>query len=230
MKFIGTIILLWVIPLGVFGQSDSSRMVKYNPDFRFNDGFYANFEMVKANSPIPASRIVTDVDLYDREYYEKVTNSDDLIFYDNYGVKQTLKTKNIWGYGRNGVLYINIGQTFHRISFVGSICHFVATITTYNNNYYDPYSYNPYYYNSYYYNRYNSPRSGYTNTELRQYLLDFETGDVMEYEIESVEVLLIKDPELYDEYVSLSRRKKNQLKFVYIRKFNEKHPLYLPAD
>jgi hypothetical protein len=203
-------------------------MVKYGPEFEFNDGFYPNFEAVKMNAPIPASRIVTDVDLYDRDFYDKVTLTDDIIFYDNNGVKQTLKTKKIWGYSRNGVLYINVGETFHRISFMGSISHFVASITTYNANYYDPYSYNPYYYNSYYYNRYMTPQTTIANTELRQYLLDFETGEVMDYEIESVEVLLMKDPELHDEYVSLRRRKKNQMKFVYIRKFNEKHPLYLP--
>ena len=228
MKRTAIVILCVLIQFTLFSQNDSVRMIKYNPDFEFNDGFYPNFGAVKMNSPIPASRIVTDVDLYDRDYYDKVTLGDEIIFYDNNGVKQTVKTKKLWGYARNGVLYINVGEAFHRISFMGSISHFVASIPTYNANYYDPYSYNPYYYNSYYYNRYMSPQTTIANTELRQYLLDFETGEVMDYEIESVEVLLMKDPELHDEYVSLRRRKKNQMKFVYIRKYNEKHPLYLP--
>lgn len=230
MRRIYLVLILFFAGHVVFGQSDSTHMIRYNPDFEFNDGIYANFDMVKNNAPIPSSRVVTDVDLFDRDFYDKITSNDEIIFYDSHGVKQTLDTKNIWGYGRNGVLYINIGQAFHRISYIGSICHFVASITTYNANYYDPYGYSPYYYNSYYYDRYMTPRGGYTNTELRQYLLDFTTGEVMEYEVESVEVLLMKDPELYDEYVSLRHRKQNQMKFVYIRKFNEKHPLYLPAD
>jgi hypothetical protein len=74
------------------------------------------------------------------------------------------------------------------------------------------------------------PNSNYSNTELRQYLFDFETGEVMDYDIESVEVLLMKDPELYDEYQGLRNRKKKQMKFVFIRRFNEKHPLYFPSD
>jgi lipocalin len=37
------------------------------------------------------------------------------------------------------------------------------------------------------------------------------------------------DPALYDEYISLRRKKKKQFKFVYIRKYNEAHPLYFPA-
>lgn len=230
MRF-GAVLVFLGFFLHTFGQrSDTVHMVKYDPDFEFIDGIYANFTMVESNFPIPVTRIVTDVDLFDRDFYNKITSKDEIIYYDDNGMKQTLKSKNIWGYSRNGVLYINIGQAFHRISYMGNICHFVASITTYNPNYYDPYGYNPYYYNSYNYNRHMTPQSNYSSTDLRQYLLDFETGEIREYDIESVEVLLMKDPELHDEYVSLSRRKKNQFKFVYIRKYNEKHPLYFPAN
>lgn len=208
-------------------ENNESSQVKHSPDFEFKNGIFANFEMVKANAPIPPARIVSDVDMFDRDFYDKITSQKEIVIYDDNGVKKVMNTKDIWGYGRNGVLYINIGSAFHRISFVGSISHFVASITTYSSNYYDPY-YNPYYSNSYYYNRYNQPRSSYTNTELRQYLLDFETGEVLEYDTEGVEVLLMKDPELADEFMALSNRKKKQMKFVFIRRFNEKHPLYFP--
>jgi hypothetical protein len=72
------------------------------------------------------------------------------------------------------------------------------------------------------------PQSNYANTELRQYLLDFQTGEVLEYDTEAVEVLLMKDPELADEFLALRNRKKKQMKFVFIRRFNERHPLYFP--
>lgn len=204
-------------------------MVKYTAEFEFGDGIYANFDMVLANDPIPPARIVTDLDMFDRAFYEKITAGKTIVIYDENGVKNELKTHEIWGYGRNGILYINVGSAFHRISFVGSICHFVATVTTYSPNYYDPYYYNPYYSSSYYYNRYSMPQSNISSTDLRQYLLDFQSGDVMEYDEESVEVLLMKDPELADEYLSLSKRKRKQMKFVFIRRFNEKHPLYFPV-
>lgn len=207
-----------------------NEMVKYTTDFQFRDGIFANFQMVKNNRPIPPARIVTDADLFDREFYDKVTSTKEITIYDENGVRKVIKTDKVWGYGRNGVLYINVGGSFHRISFVGSISHFVASITTYNPRYYDPYYYNPYYYNSYQYNRYMNPRSNYASTELKQYVLDFETGKVMEYNTEAVEVLLMKDPELYDEYVALRSRKKKQMKFVFIRRYNEKHPLYFPSD
>ncbi|MEN8157042.1 MAG: hypothetical protein ABFS10_08830 [Bacteroidota bacterium] len=210
-------------------EGEAVEMVKYAPGFEFNDGIFANFQMVKTNQPLPPARIVTDVDMFDRAFYEKVTSEKRIVIYDNNGVKKEMKTANIWGYGRNGVLYINVGSTFHRISFVGSISHFVASITTYSPNYYDPYYSNPYYSNSYYSNRYSMPQSNYTNTELRQYLLNFESGQVMEYDTESVGIMLMNDPELADEYQALRNRKKKQMKFVFIRRYNEKHPLYFPA-
>ncbi len=223
-------VLLILTPALIAQESAELGMVKYSPDFEFGEGIFANFDMVKYNTPLPPARIVTDVDMFDRQFYDKITSEKEIVIYDENGVKQVMKTKEIWGYGRNGVLYINVGSKFHRVSFVGNICHFVATMTTYNPNYYDPYAMNPYYSNSYYYNRYTMPQSNYSNTELKQYLLDFETGNVLDYDIESVEVLIMKDPELYDEYQSLRNRKRKQMKFVFIRRFNEKHPLYFPSN
>jgi hypothetical protein len=73
-----------------------------------------------------------------------------------------------------------------------------------------------------------APRST-RSTEMKQFLLDFNTGKVHDYDLTAVEVLLMNDPELHDEYMELRKRKKKQLKFYYIRKFNEQNPLYLPV-
>jgi DNA mismatch repair ATPase MutS len=67
-----------------------------------------------------------------------------------------------------------------------------------------------------------------TRSELKQYLIDFESGKVLEFDVDNTELLLMKDNKLYEEYVQLSRRKKKDLMFVYIRKFNENNPLYIP--
>jgi len=230
MRLLRLWVLLLVTPALFAQEGEGAEMVKYTPDFEFNDGIFANFEMVKDNNPIPPARIVTEVDMFDREFYDKVTSEKEIVIYDDNGVKKVMRSRDTWGYSRNGVLYINVGTKFHRVSFVGSICHFVATMTTYNPNYYDPYAIHPYYSNSYYNNRYNMPNSNYSNTELKQYLMDFESGEVMEYDSESVGVLLMRDPELADEFEALRGRKKKQLKFVYIRRFNEKHPLYFPSN
>jgi hypothetical protein len=218
--------------LQLFGQ-DKEGMAKYTPDFKFNDGIYLNFDQVKLNSPIPKAKLLTSIDYNDREFFKKILEGDKIYFFDNMGVRQEVAKNSIWGYARNGVLYIQVQDNFNRITFVGSICHFVADITTYDSRsysspygYYDPY-YSPYGYSNYY-NPYYSPyRSNMSRNELKQYLIDFESGKVLEFDVDNTELLLMKDNKLYEEYVQLSRRKKKDLMFVYIRKFNENNPLYI---
>ena len=220
--------------LQLFGQ-DKEGMAKYTPDFKFNDGIYLNFDQVKLNSPIPKAKLLTSIDYNDREFFKKILEGDKIYFFDNMGVRQEVAKNSIWGYSRNGVLYIQVQDNFNRITFVGSICHFVADITTYDSRsysspygYYDPY-YSPYSYSNYY-NPYYSPyRSNMSRNELKQYLIDFESGKVLEFDVDNTELLLMKDNKLYEEYVQLSRRKKKDLMFVYIRRFNENNPLYIPV-
>lgn len=239
--FLLSLILYITSSLSLCGQ-EKEGMVKYTPDFRFNDGIYLNFDQVKLNNPIPKAKLLTSVDYNDREFFKKVFEVDKIYFYDAMGVRQEVEKNNIWGYARNGVLNIQIQGSFNRITFVGTICHFVADITTndsrYNSpyGYYDPY-YSPYGYSNYYspYNSYYSPYSPYrqsniSRTELKQYLIDFESGKILEFDIENTELLLMKDNALYEEYVQLSRKKKKELMFVYIRKFNDKNPLYVPVQ
>jgi hypothetical protein len=138
------------------------------------------------------------------------------------------------------VLYIQVQDNFNRITFVGNICHFVADITSYDSrSYYSPYGYYDPYYSPYSYSNYYNPYSPYyspyrqpnlARNELKQYLIDFESGKVLEFDVENTELLLMKDSQLYEEYVQLSRKKKKELMFVYIRKFNEKNPLYVPVE
>lgn len=225
--------------LHLYGQ-EKEGMIKYTPDFRFKDGIYLNFDQVKMNNPIPKAKLLTSIDYNDREFFKKIMAVDKIYFYDNIGVRQEIAKNTIWGYARNGVLNIQIQENFNRVTFVGSICHFVADITTYDSRYgnspygyYDPYS-SPYGYGSYYspYNSYYSPyrQSNMTRTELKQYIIDFESGKVLEFDIENTELLLMKDNQLYEEFVQLSRKKKKEQMFVFIRKFNDKNPLYIPIE
>jgi hypothetical protein len=228
----------------VCGQlPEQEGKVKYTPEFKFKDGIYLNFDQVKENNPIPKAKLLTSADYNDREFFNKVFESGKIFFYDEMGVRQEVDKNNIWGFARNGVLYVSVQENFNRITFVGSISHFVADITTYDSRYnnYSPYGYyDPYYgyspygygYGSYYpYGSYYSPyrQQSLARSELKQYIFDFETGKVLEFTTENVQILLMKDPSLYDEYVQLPKKKKKELMFVYIRKFNEKNPLYLPA-
>jgi len=238
LKILRIILLVGIMPLFRLSGQDSTGMVRYTPEFKFKDGIYLDFDEVKQNSPIPKAKLLTSIDYNDREFFRKILEGDKIYFYDNMGVRQEIAKNTIWGYSRNGVLYVQIQDNFNRITFIGNICHFVADITTMDSRYYSPYGYDPYYspysYSSYYnpYNPYYSPyrQSSLARNELKQYLIDFESGKVLEFDVENTELLLMKDTKLYDEYVQLSRKKKKELMFVYIRKFNEKNPLYIPVE
>lgn len=225
MKYFLAIIVSFLYFAELYSQ-DTTQLIKYSPDFKFADGIYINFDQVKANDPIPKSRLLTTVSYNDREFFERLTQNKEITFYDRFGAQQSIPTKSIWGYSNNGVLYINLNNTFNRITVVGKICHFVANLTTYYRDYYDPY-----YYGNPYYNRYGGyPYSTRKQSELRQYVLDFESGKVYDYEVSTMEILLMRDPELHDEYANLRKKKKKQLKFYYLRKFNERNPLYIPNN
>lgn len=226
---------------------EGEGMVKYTTDFRFNDGIFLNFEQVKMNAPIPKAKILTSTDYNDKDFFKNLMVAEKIYFFDGMGIRQEVERTAIWGYSKNGILYIQVQGNFNRITFIGNICHFVANVTSYDNSYYNPYGYSPYY--SPYYYPYSSPYyypysyGGYypygsyypynqntTRNELVQYIIDFETGKVLEYDVENTELLLMRDSELYEEYVRLPSRQRKDLMFVYIRKFNERNPLYIPVN
>lgn len=230
-KIFSILYVLSILWASGFSQTDT---VRYNTDFKFEDGLYFSFEMVKNNNPVPGARIITKYDHTDPLFYDNILKDKSIAFFDKNGARQEVPSSKLWGFSRNGVLYIRISEGFHRITIVGTISHFVANITTYSTQYYDPYSYGRYG-GSPYYNPYYNPYSPYNqrttrNSEMKQYLLDFETGKIYDYDYKAVEMFLMKDPELYDEFAALRKRKQKQMKFFYLRKFNERNPLYIPVE
>jgi len=223
------IILQIMLPFIVLGQNDSivGKKVAFDQDFKFKDGIFLSFEDVRRNNPVSKARIITDINYNDFAFFEKVMENEVVYVLDGMGQRSEIKAKQIWGFSQNGTLFIKWNDVFNRIPVFGSLCHFIAD-KTYIDNRTNPY-YNNYYnsYNYYTYNNpYNNPYSQSVQTELRQYLLDMETGQVMDFTYENVEIVLARDAELLAEFVKLKNKKKDQLKFLYLRKYNEKKPFY----
>ncbi|HBS85533.1 MAG: hypothetical protein A2W91_17130 [Bacteroidetes bacterium GWF2_38_335] len=200
-------------------QKDTSGMVRYSPEYKFKEGIFVNFEQVKLNKPVSVARIVSDYNPDELDFFENLTKEEKIFFLDDNGMKQEESTKTIWGYSRNGNLYINWNGEFNRIPVVGSISHFIADKTVYYERTPDPY-----------YGYYNGSvfPTTYSSNEMRQYILDFETGKVLEFSHDNLETILIRDNVLYEEYSQLKKRKRRQLAFLYMRRFNDNQPLYLP--
>jgi len=241
-NYLITLVCLSVFTAITCAQS-SVDSIRYTPDFKFIDGIYLNFDMVKANRPIPKAKLLTSVDYNDRDFFSELMRGDKIYYYDDIGLRQEIDKSIIWGFSRNGVLYRKVQDVFYRITFFGSIIHYVADVTTYDQNYSNyPYGYyNPYYPGSYYspyYSPYSSPysygnpygRSSSSRTNLYQFIIDFETGDEREYNIKNLESILIRDPELYEEFLSLRGKNQKKMMFVFLRRYNEKHPVFIPES
>jgi len=250
-KLLWILLILLAVDSGVtcfvINAQEGEGVVKYTPDFRFNDGIYLDFEQVRTNNPIPKAKILTSTDYNDKDFFRNLMAGEKIYFFDALGVRQEVERTDVWGYSKNGILYIQIQGNFNRITFIGNICHFVANVTSYDNSYYNsPYGYSPYYspygyspyYNPYSYGSYYSPYGAYgypynqntARNELVQYIIDFETGKIMEYDVENTELLLMKDSELYEEFMRLPSKQRKDLMFVYIRKYNERNPLFIPVN
>ena len=210
-----TITLLLLISTSIFAQK---QQVKYTPAFKFTDGIFENILQVKENNPILKSQIVTNLNYNSFDFFEQLFEEKIIKVYNNLGVLKEIDPEKIWGFSDKGILYININGTYNRIPVFGNICHFIADKTFVE--------YDPYYTNTYSYRRNYDSQNYSTKTVMMQYLLDFETGKIYEFDYQSVEKLIAKDIELFEEFSKLRKRKKRKLKFLYIRKYNKKHPIY----
>lgn len=193
------------------------KVVQYNRDFEFKSGLYLNFAAFQHNDPIPPSRIRFDSNRNDKDFMGIVMDQASLIYEDAEGKEVEIKTNSAWGYTSNGSVYINHGTGYCRINVIGAICHFVALVQVRLG------VQDPFYYDS----PFGVPQDRYTYTS-QQMVMNFENGAIFSFDVSAMEILLKPDDELYKEFSSLSKRKKRDGIFLYMRKFNEKHPIYFP--
>ncbi len=219
MKLIATLIFTIAFATSVLAQTLSHKE-KYDTDFMFTDGIYLSKDDFKNNSPIDKSQIISGIDPTDLTYFEQLVEQKTINLFDRLGNEIAVETSKIFGFCSDGTVYINHNGTFSRVGIIGSICHFLGTKTVTNN------ASNPYFG---YYGRYAPIYRTTTSVEPQQYLYNFETGDLLEYNTNNLETMLMGDPAIHDEYAELSRKKKNAKLFYYMRLYNEKHPIYIPV-
>ncbi len=201
-------------------QLSAQELLQYAAGFEFREGVYLTFEQFKNNNPIPKNSIISKFDKSDTEFLPSVLDEKTFSYKDANDSVQTLSTENVWGFSRNGNILISIDGDYNRIAVLGSLSHFVATITVYYNSMNSPFM-NPYY----------GPGTMPTPTqEMRQMMLDFKTGKTMDFTQENLENILQRDQRLFEEFNALKKSQKKDMLFLYLRKYNEKHPIFFPAE
>ncbi len=218
MRKINHIITLFIFlfPYFLNPLSAQQKTVQYTKDFTFSNGIYISFSDFKNNTPIIAAKIISDYNKTSRDFFQQVLSKSTFTYMNSLGKEQSHNSNDIWGYCQNGTVYINHGTDFNRVTIIGSICHFVASVQRqigasdpFMNN--DPF--------------YNSQRFVYSTEQL---VLDFETGKILDFNVLTMEGLLFRDEQLYKEFSSLKKKQKRDSIFLYLRKYNEKHPIYFP--
>jgi hypothetical protein len=177
--------------------------------------------MVKKNFPIPSNWIVTDMDVRDPDFFKKVTRADELVYYDDNGVRSILETSSVWGYSYKGDLYINLGGAFHKIDFFGRISFFKAAKTTYYSN---PLM------GAYHTLDFWSTAPILVTARNAEYLVDIDENKVWEFTVPGLEYVLKNDSVLWNEFASLREREKEDMKYIFLNRYNKKYPLTIPFD
>lgn len=216
MRYI-SVILLFSLTSRLHSQSDS---VAFSKDFILYEGLYLSYTDLRHNWPIPKEKILSDINKDQLEFYSKLIEGDKIEYIERDGNKATINADKVWGFCQNNVVYLNSNRSFFRITVFGAICFFLASV--------------PVTYSSPGYNVFinGSPGGSSTTTanEIRDYLMDFYTGKRVDFNLGNLEEMLKKDDEIYKEFMALSRKKKKEQATRYIRKYNEKHPIYFPKN
>ena len=217
------ILFLWafmLFPFQGFNQyySGERTKVEWNGDFEFLEGIYLVINDFRANDPLPADSVLSDFNSEEEDFLKNVLEQKELVYSYNLHINRILTDK-VWGYCSNGNVYIQIQGSFHRIMTIGSLCQFVATITTYvpvNNNGFYPGT--PY-------------MGGVTyvpSTEIKKMLLDYNTGKTVEFTTDNLEEYLQRIPGLAKEFSALSQKKKKEMLHSFLNRYNEAFPLFIP--
>ncbi len=203
------LLLLLQLPLLSTAIVDS---LLYSKDYTFPDGIYLSFEDFKYQRPILKERIVSNVDKNDEQFMLKVMQKNVITYTITGDTTRSVKTNALWGYSRGGIVFVNHGKEFNRLVIIGSLCHFTAFVTTYG------YQHDPY-------NLGTNSQPGYAQ---EQFMIDMLLGKIMPFSVMAMEFVLPRDEELYKEWTALSKKKKKNSTFLFLRKYNQKHPLYFP--
>ena len=171
-------------------QTSAQEVIQYAPGFEFREGVYLTFEQFKNNNPIPKNSIISKLDKSDTEFLPSILDEKTFSYKDANDSVRSAGTENVWGFSHNAAVFIRVENDYNRIAVLGSISHFVATITIYNNGMNNPFM-NPYY----------GPGSMPTTTqEMRQMILDYKTGRTADFTQENMENILQRDQRLFDEF------------------------------
>lgn len=232
---------IYLLPFSGMAQ----QKAEYNSDFVFKEGIYLSFQDFKNNNPVPITHVLSNFDIRSSDYLWQVINTDTIVYYDNLFEERLMPVNKVWGFCHRNKIYVGI-NTVERSDYwedrdwfplisIGAYSYFTAQISVTRfipptpgammpsggiSMYNDP--------------MYNDQGSYYEESVPVQMLLDFSngnfiqlaTGDLNSVSPKLMADLLRKDQVLLAEYLEKSSRDKKQTSMFYIRKYNQRNPIY----
>ena len=202
------ILFLFVAILHSTRLLSQQELTQYTSDFRFHDGIYKSFEEFKRNDPSVKEQAIISENPEVQILIGNFATMQKISYYDEMGISHKLDRGEVWGYCSDGAIYVLLNNNFHRLSKIGAIIHFTESHNTF------------YYSRSYPVSAINRP------VRLVQYMIDFNTGELLSYDLENFMLLLQADQQLYAEFNSIKgKKKKEKQMFIYLNKFNLRNPI-----
>lgn len=193
--------------------------IPFSKDFILYEGLYLNYQEFRVNWPISKDKIITSINKDQLDFYSKLIEEEFIVYKERDGNITKIKSDRVWGYCQNNTIFINLDKNFFRIPIFGAISNFIGTIevASVSQNY-----------NIFMNAPINSTQS--RTREIRQFILEFYSGEITLFSSEKIEELLQPDEVIYKEFMALSKKKRKELSTKYIRMYNEKHLIYFPKN
>lgn len=201
------LILFFVgISLVSFSQTDT---VAFYHGYEFDEGIYLNVKQFKTNTPIPKQAIVSQLNKSEIDFFSQLIEEKEIVYKTEKGEEKTISPKSLWGFCQNRGVYVLFNNDFHRLNVIGSICLFSANVRV-TIAYNDPMMMNS------------------RVEELRQFVFSLKSPQIFEFNATTMMQLLKEDMELYNQFAILKKRKREGAIFLFLRKYNQRNPFYVP--
>lgn len=199
-------LLLLLLPALAWGQAPDS--VRYAPGYSFKEGLYFSFRSFRTDAPDVVKSVLTT---QQGQPVDDLRSTNGKVFApDSTGERQRIDLDRLWGFCDNGVVYVRAGNGFSRIGMLGSIGHLVFDATYRDWNTY-----------GYYGSR--------TYTVEEQRFLDMTNGQLLPVSAGGLFEVLQRDELLSAEFHAIpAKKRKNEVLFLFMRRYNDRHPLYFP--
>ena len=177
------------------------------------DGMYLKWEDFRTQHSIAKESIDSKYDKSHLDFLNKAMKEKTVTFSSN-GIKTRMETSKIWGFFQNGYLFLNYNGEFYRVPTFGSISYLIAVVEVINpgGGYYTP--------------GYGMMNTPYKTDEVRSFLMNYYDGTIRPFSQAEAEELISRDKDLFTEYNALKRKQRKEQIARYIRKYNERNPIY----